>query len=992
VTKFELVDELINGGVRPETIVRLDVPATHQHVRYLDLIARPGEQSLFPDAVIESAGQPFAYVLRRDRLGDVEKEEPSLAQLIRILACRSDAKYLCVVAPGNMVVYPIVLSRKVPQTLKHQHTKVAPTWLDLLTGTMAETAAIPRKRAKSDEQWLEALLFNLLSLAARGIQQSAPSLTVEQTLALVGRALFFRFLVDRKIVAPTHHKQISPAAGSIADVFATSDGVIATSRWLDTTFNGDLLSLGPEGAQGLVTQCGNGIEDVCWHLTNIQHNSLGGQMELDWSGIHFRHVPVDVLSQVYEDFAHEFVPELAKQTSVHFTPRAIAEILVDGVFSAVHSAPTHAAKVLDPSVGGGVFLVLALRRLVAEHWAYHGQRPDRARIRAILNHQLVGFDINRDALNVCALSLYLAALELDPEPSPISELKFDKLIGSVLVPVDIQALDKLTDSELGSLSKGLRQAYAGAFDIVVGNPPWTGWKGETAHALERCLAELIDPQAESANKIRARYGSPDVAFLLAARHWAKPAGAIGFALHARLLFQAASMPLRRVVFETIRVTGVMNFSALRQDAWLWPSNDAQFILLTGRNIRPENGDSFYFLSPRRERALEQKRQFRIDPSAAVPVSLRAACNMPYTFKALYKGSALGLELINRLCAQPLATVAQALEANGLVFASGYQLGTLENQTQPTGEMRGMPEASLAMHFEVPEDAPCFKWERVQWPRAAEIYKGPLILFRESPKRDLDVRGALYAPSDTVYREHYLGVSFSSKPELKYLRDALYVLSYSDLVLYYQLLTSPKFGVERDSALQSDFENVPLPNLESLRAHSEQLAFVADAIRRGDRPWQDLNSLIAELYELSPADEQLIEDTLATELPFAETRKNAEAPVSEAQLVEFVSTFNKIVAPFTSDRAQVLPPMPAARGLGWVFFAIADATKPLQASTTLTGFDVLSDVAENYWVSVMQVNCASGYRLHGRLNQTRYWTRTEARLAAVEWIRRAGASL
>src|SRR6185437_11689215 len=251
-------------------------------------------------------------------------------------------------------------------------------------------------------------------------------------------------------------------------------------------------------------------------------------------------------------------------------------------------------------------------RLVDEHWRFYGKRPGRAKIRKILNSQLCGLDINSDALNVAALSLYLSALELDPKPSPIDDLKFDKLIGSVLHPVLADGSED-ADRELGSLSNRIRGQFHGAFDIVLGNPPWTGWKDHLASQLDQCMAGLVGNACHqvSENKIVARYGSPDIAFLLAATGWAKPKGAIGFALHARFLFQPAAAALRAVIFASLRVTGVMNFSALRQDKWLWPTNDAPFALLVAQNAVPKLRQSFYFVSPRHEEQLEKVGQFRI---------------------------------------------------------------------------------------------------------------------------------------------------------------------------------------------------------------------------------------------------------------------------------------------------------------------------------------------------------------------------------------------
>lgn len=1014
MTPDDLISALAGAGVSVGTVVRFDIVPGPQHVRYVDLMHTSTSSGSLPDAVVESAGQPFAYVVRRDRLGDVRQAAGQLEELLRVLACRSDARYLCVVTPGAMDVYPIAIVRALPAPIVDGNTGRSPSWLDLLSGTIV--SSMHEKTGQSRDQWVEYLLFSLLVDAARGIRNAAPALSISQTLALVGRALFFRFLVDRGIVAVRDIDNIRGKVSghsALEDVFSTSDALVATCVWLDRTFNGDLLSLGVGGAEDVVELCGEGITSVCWHLSNIQRGSLGGQMELDWGGIRFRHVPVDVLSQVYEDFAHQFVPDLAHQTSVHYTPRKIAEVLIDGVFSACESVPIYQAKVLDPTVGGGVFLVLALRRLVAEHWRHFNKRPARAQIRSILKNQLCGMDINRDALNISALSLYLAALELDPKPSPVGDLKFEKLIGTVLIPVDFEALAHSPSASLGSLSLHGAPELQHTYDIVVGNPPWTGWQQDVADALDDCVSELaafsgdgsadeqpatpepspfiteVKQRSKTAKKdVTARYGSPDIAFLLAASKWTKKKGAIGFALHARFLFQTANAPLRQVVFRRLRVTGVMNFSALRQDKRLWPKNDAPFALLVAQNVPPQKGDSLHFISPRYEVKLEAVGQFRVDPSAATPISLDFVARYPYAFKALYKGSALGLDLLQRIFSVANGTVQTLLSSEGLELKSGYQLGKVKNRTQSSMELCGLPEASIDMAFEVLKDASPFELEKVQWPRKRNIYNGPLLLFRESPKLRRELRGALFAEQDTAFSESFIGLSFASKPEQTFVRDLLYVISYSDLLLYYQLLTSAKFGVERDSSLQVEFGAFPLIGIVEALAKEREVQSVAEALRKGEHCWDRVDSLVAELYGLTEADQVLIQDTLEIELPFTGNRQQANAPVSTEDIKQFLDMFNRIVGPFLGDGNCAATMVRNFGQDGWGFLHLGSQVGSVPAKDLLGNADAtaLASVASSYWASVIRVSQPDGSELHGRLNQRRYWTRTEARQAALLWLR------
>lgn len=998
----ELISHLTGAGVAPESIVRFDKIQEYRHVRYVDLLGgSKNYHEILPDAVVESSGQPFVYVVRGDRLGDVQdRTQTRLADLIRTLACRSDARYLGVVTAGTLQVYPLGIFETPPPPLTLVSQQYTSTWRALLSGATLPFDTAGQQQASG--LWLETLLFQLLVDAAEGIHQAAPQLTIQQVIALVGRALFFRFLVDRGIVSENDAPSISVRVNSLADMFGSVAPLIDTCTWLDKTFNGDLLSLGNNDFESLLQIDGTEMQTMCWHLTNIQYRAVGGQLPLDWSGIKFQHVPVDVLSQVYEDFAHKFVPELARQTSVHFTPRQLAEVVIDGAFSAVQSALPHEAKVLDPAVGAGVFLVLAFRRLVAERWRVHNKRPTRREIRKILMTQLVGFDINRDALNIAALSLYLAALELDPTPSPLDDLKFQKLLGTVLHPVDVQALDISSfDAELGSLSAEVRSKFNGVFDIVVGNPPWTGFKGTAATKLNQCMAGLLENSARPQRRekdaeglpVVARYGSPDVAFLLASTHWAKPNAALGFALHGRLLFQRDAFELRRRLFEAVRVTGIMNFAALRQDKKLWPTNDAPFALLVARNEPPLPNDNFYFISPKQEPLLAKMGQFRIDPTSATPIPVKLIKDESAAFKSVFKGGLLGLDLLSRVREKAaLRTVAQQLKLLGLKFWSGYQIGEPEHQRPLTIPLCGLPMVTLDMKFCVDDRAREFGFTSLQWERKRYIYNGPLLLFRESPKADRSLRGALYSPNDAAYSESFFGLSFHGKKHLSPLMDLLYILSFSDLFLYHQLLTSTKFGVERDSSLQTDLDEFPLVDFATLSpVDKKTIAIIARQLRDRQQCWHEIDMVVAKLYDLSPADVQLIKDTLATELPFAETKKKANAPVTELDINVYIETFNRLVAPFQpSGKVKLARRIPVPFELidGWAFIEIQSPdcisfNKTQNHDGDLTS---LSEIAGVYWASQLCLQQNNGGELVGRLNQWRYWTRTQARLAAIDWVR------
>ncbi len=1008
-----LQEWLAKAGVTSESTVDLGAIAGPRHVRYLDLLRGNDTQEFLPDAVVESGGVPLVYVVRRDTLGSTRTDTVGISQLVRVLACRADARYLAVVEPGQVVVYPVVMNDVLPTPLLSD-TEAAgyATFRGMLSGSAADIASnvSTQKSRKATEGWLDGLLFRLLTDAAREIHRCAPLLTVQQVLALVGRALFFRFLVDRRIVREDELPRISRQANDLSTVFSNLDALMETCTWLDKTFNGDLLSLADSNGasnpyEELRQLLGAGADTVCWHLTNIQCKAVRGQLPLQWGGIYFKHVPVDVLSQVYEDFVHQFIPELARETSIHFTPRKLAEIVVDGAFSAVNSTTPDRARVLDPAVGGGVFLVLAFKRLIAERWRASGERPRRSEIRRILMEQLTGLDVNRDALNVTALSLYLCALELDPDPHPLSELKFEKLIGSILHPVDEKALDRTNapddsphDTKLGSLSSEVLSRHAALYDIVVGNPPWNAFKGDRAEALNRTLRKLLAKPGQPTSLVDkatatvTRYGSPDIAFLLAASSWAKPAGAIGFAVHGRFFFQGESFGLRRHVFENLRVTGVMNFAALRQDGKIWPKNDAQFALMVVANELPSPLDSFYFISPRHEPRLSQEGVFRIDPGSAIPLPLHEACSDPQAFKALYKGGRMGLDLLHRMRGNASRPLGQQVKDHGGSFNSGYQSGKMEKRQSDASHLFGLLDVQHDMTFiAAPGSRPpgeqdqYFNLPKLQWPRAAEIYRGPLLLLRESPKPERELRGALFSAYDVAYRESFIGLSALGKPELAGLIDLIYVVSYSDLFLYHQLLTSPKFGVERDSSLQKDLLDFPLVREETLHPEQRQkLRNVAAKLREYRVDWEELDELVFDLHGLSTADRQLVHDTLTMELPFTDVSKQATTPTCTATRQKFVDTVAKLINPFVHPTHAKVAELQARPIDGWVFIEIG---APETSSSERIFTSELAHVvtfAESYWSTRIKFRLKNRTVL-GQLDHMRYWTVTEARSLALDWL-------
>ncbi len=348
-----------------------------------------------------------------------------------------------------------------------------------------------------------------------------------EVLSMAGRALFFRFLIDRDIVRESELSGpdgICPAATELKDAFSTAEKAAQTSAWLDATFNGDFLPLIDESIplddraarEAAYLRFYNRTEHlvgkkIFTHLHAILRGwrAVGDafQTEIDWGDLDFAHIPVGVLSQVYESFSHRADPRTARDTSIHYTPRTIARLMVDEAFAAVKDPAD--AKVLDSSCGAGIFLVLAFRRLVRERWLHDEERPNTAAIQDILYKQIRGFDISESALRLAALALYITAIELNASPRPPRALKFPRnLRGEVLHRFGDQddAAERPAVFPLGSLGPEVPREFDKTFDIVIGNPPWTRLRDRTRKAKTRRTRKNASPPSLPSTRSSRRSG------------------------------------------------------------------------------------------------------------------------------------------------------------------------------------------------------------------------------------------------------------------------------------------------------------------------------------------------------------------------------------------------------------------------------------------------------------------------------------------------------
>lgn len=1009
---FNLSKAIQSYGVSSRSFRELGGAASSGLLDYLDLLQRdddsqPKTDNLLPDGVAESQGRPLLFIVNESRLAQTPREqEQQLNTLRRKLACRGDRAYLARIRPGELAVVPVSLDDRTPEWVRYTPgTPEAVTFFSRLAHGHYDGQGEPK-----EADYVFSAMFKLVWSVADRL--AALNLKRTDVLSLMGRALFFRFLRDREVVREGDCQKIAPKAKSILDCFANAENAARTSAWLDKTFNGDLLPLTDNGSTSYFESIGQRTGGrVFIHLSAIirreePSGDSGWQTllrfrpeERNWGAYDFAHVPVGLLSQVYERFAWKWEHDTAKETSVHYTPRNIAATLVDEAFIKLPNA--HEARVLDPACGASVFLVLAFRRLYQELWKETKQRPNRRAIRKILDTQLAGFDISESAIKLAALSLYLTAIELDPTPVPLDDLSFNDLRGKVLFNFRRVGIDPEEGAVAGSLGEHVGKRFDGQFDLILSNPPWTSLKSK-----ERPLAEQFNQLSKAIIKRRADEQTaaayenpdfgPDLPFVWKATEWCKPGGRIAMALPARILLKQEDIPrrARETFLRLVEVTGIINGTNL-SDTAVWPKMGQPFMLLFARNRQPKPGHTLRLITPQYDTSLNRKGEMRIDAKSVQPIEVEATFAQPWIWKTLALGTSLDADVVGRFVGEDYCSLEDYWKSLGLPNRQGYFIAEKGGQ-RSARHLHGLPNLTTATAGEFIVDVVgLLKFQRATLYRVGELenYKQPLVLMKQAPGLNRTDGWALLSLKDVAFSRNFHGFSAASHPDGETLCRYVHLFSHTFLRMYFALCTKARFGAERRVLDKADVDDCPIFPFEKLSAEQRQAVAQLSKrlIARDLTVFDEIDTFFGSLFGLDGRDMEVVRDTVEVAMPYIESRDRACNPPRPTERERFRKRLESILRPFfkvTGDEPHVGLWKPdsaflqTAAPFGLLLISKRGRTMPAPDDLFR---EVLLKLAEDTG-STRIIQQVEGGLLVALLNQYRYWTPSRARLLGAELVR------
>jgi hypothetical protein len=843
-------------------------------------------------AVFELSGSPCIYFTQLDQ-SDPDPRE--LARLHKLSWNHGLAPMLWVVTPTNVRLYNCYSE----PTKDNPDSNLIEIFEHTEAGLRQLNEHASRLQIESGEFWqwqnakqidrkkrVDRVLVEDLQKAEKKLRDEG--LEAQAAHALLMHSIFVAYLQDRGIL----HTQLFRShfnVDSFTDLLNNPLGTRELFEWLQVAFNGDMFLASSSLENSYEVRHLEIVKDLVGGTTDLET----GQGRL-WRFYDFKVIPVELISSIYENFLYSKDSKTAKELSVHYTPINLVDLVLDEVFRDLNGN----AKILDLSCGSGVFLVESLRRLVVKRWI-NGEERSRQLIRDTLYNQIYGVDVEPQAIQIAAFSLYLTALELDYEldhnASLSDDLRFRELIGRNLFSSNAFDEAATFNSVEPFINKG--------FDAIVGNPPWTQSKANHL-ATNYCKRKRPDEGYPEGYPI-ARSENPDQAFLWRVADFANENTSIGLILHSKPFFSNTqkAWQAKEALFKRFRPKVIINLSKLRRDD-LFPNSEAPAMVFIGRGCRSQPRDSFYFVSPERSLNFRLHGIIEIGSENIKRLPVDGVATEPYMLKVASWANARDLYLIQNLVKSfsAIENIAGAPPRQGFIVGNKSKKVPLEMRSKkwlPSGQMPKYEINTSNLDF--------FPKERLEAPRNPRIYKAPLVIVSAK----LDITGVFSALSseDIIYTEQYCGIPIltllvfwwkwyllingnqsiqANALDMWFISLVYYLLfrsaaifyreshlaNYlngilnSSLASYFLFLTSSRWGVERDALKPQDLSRLPVPfpdynnkNIALQIIEIEQQLRTSKNSQLQDEFQKRLNSVVFDLYNLNEDERILVEDTV-----------------------------------------------------------------------------------------------------------------------------------
>jgi hypothetical protein len=797
--------------------------------------------------------------------------------------------------------------------------------------------------------------FHLLSniKSARDILISQ-SLSSEHANSLIGKIIFVRYIIDRKIKLDFEKKGKSRiwTNSEFCSILSDKNQVQKFFKYLKDKFNGDLFPLSKTDIESIPSECLTTLIEL------LSGDNVGTAQKSLFNLYDFSIIPVEFISNVYELFIG--VDEQEKQ-GAYYTPLFLVDyILAETVEKKFTNYKGYDCKVLDPACGSGIFLVETLRKIIEK---YQAKNPNyktnidqyKEDLKKLASDNIFGVDKDKSAINVAVFSIYLTLLDYQ-NPSDIENFKFPHLENRNFFVSDF------FDTE-SDFNKVLRKKE---FSFILGNPPWKRGKGEEKKPLyvkyienrQKTEKGLYNNEIKISNKEIAQ------AFVLRTSDFASTNTNIGLIVTSKILYNQNAKDFRKYFLECFTLKKVFELSPVRREVFN-NSNDKAiapasvlFYNYTSNNNNNENIVEHITLKPSRFFSLFKV--FTIQRADYKKVSQKQLKEYDYLWKVLVYGTYLDFNLINRLKnAENYKSIEDVINNDeDFLVGQGAMIGGGDKNDSSHLKGRNFLDTrkdikSFWINYNTNN---VWDYDFTHRPRNEELYKAPMVLITEGINTNFRSVSAV-CRKDIVFRSSLTAIKSLSN-QIDILESISGILN-SSFFSYFCLQTFSSSGIEREQSHDIEKFTTPFINDKSIvsivkvlttlknRQHSLDTILKPDFSLEIESNIKQLDKAVISAFSFSQQDKDLLDYATDVSIPSIMKHKGSENNLNPIDIdsetlssyIElFLNSFNEI---YKRIDQQLIVEIKYTRQLIGLFFKLApiksdvnNKSQSIQENTTI----------------------------------------------------------
>jgi hypothetical protein len=714
------------------------------------------------------------------------------------------------------------------------------------------------------------------------------------TNALLGKIIFVRYLIDRKVIFNFNGESKKWTNQEFCQILGDPEDAKLFFNTLadeEIGFNGDLFPLTEDDYKQIPRQA------YATLIKLLNSQDIGsGQMSL-FDLYDFAIIPVEFISNVYEYFIG--AEDQAKR-GAYYTPLFLVDyILSETVEKYVKDKATYNCKVLDPACGSGVFLVETLRKLIEKYKENnpqvfeHDKEKYKEAIKNIAKENIFGIDKDESAVQVAIFSIYLTLLN-EMEPPEIVSFKFPYLLGTNFFCDDFF-------NEQAEFNLIFQNENFGGFDFITGNPPWKG------SALGEYGKTYIKERKKKDKAGKKKYvsainnGEIVEGFVLRVSDFSKPETKCALIVKSSILYNCGYNTqyngFRRYWLEEFFVDRIVELAPVRREIFD-KSNDkaiapAAILFYQYANGKDTNNNVLEHITIKPTRFFSYFKILTINRPDYKKVEQSLLKQYDWLFKTLVYGSYLDFNLITRL-KKNYSTINRIVsDKEKFIYSTGIHCRKMSllnaKSIEHLDDFPFINPLAIESYYIDYEKTDKLEPNKIDKVKDTRIYESPMLLIRKGLDTKLLNAKSAISLENVVFKDSITSLK-SLSGNISLLQKILGLLS-SDLYTYFAINTFVSIGIEREQTQNYDKFSAPyvecnivelVETVEELKIelHNLQKQISVDSIKCSaientiDKTKNEINDRILQALNFNEIEKSLLDYALNINRPMiVRTQKN-----------------------------------------------------------------------------------------------------------------------